>query len=75
MTNKYIGLSYAFFLKGMKFFLKQKNCLVIFNLNFMQVPLIENAVFQKSSHKKYAFRAFGLNSFEIVFALLTKIII
>ena len=39
------------------------------------LPAIENAIFQKSRHKKYAFVAIGANGLEIILVLLTEVIV
>lgn len=75
MANKCSRLFWALFSKYFKFVIERKDKLVILNLNLMLLSIIKNGIFQKTYNKRYAFVFLNLNSFEIIFILLTKAII
>lgn len=75
IVYKYSKFSKNLLKKSLKFFSSGEKGLITFNPGLILLPAEVNLILEEQSYKRYAFVTLGFSDFEIVFALLIKVVI
>lgn len=61
--------------EAFKFVLSKRDSTVVFNLSLVLLPVEVDLIVKEQNHKKDIFGVCGIGCIEIIFALLTKIVV